>query len=88
MNGDFKKLEDDILSLLSDMAGVLSPDEVQEARTFVDVAEYGVALETLCMILKEEGKTIERSQAARIVEIGQRMGVAAEYLEGLKHNWQ
>jgi hypothetical protein len=41
---------------------VLSENESTEVRNFVGAHEYGIALETLCGILLEEGKHITREQ--------------------------
>jgi len=75
MNADYRKLEADMLALVTSLDGVLNDQEAQEVRTFIEVGEYGVALETLCAIIKDERKMISGATATHVARLIQQMGI-------------
>ncbi|HEV3006106.1 MAG TPA: MafI family immunity protein [Pirellulales bacterium] len=48
-------LERGLRELLGNLGHQLTDGEILEIEQFIDVAEYGIALETLCWILTEHG---------------------------------
>lgn len=79
MSQDYRKLEADILALLVCLQDVLTKEEAQEVRTFIDVGEYGVAFETLCSIIKEEQKSISELAVGHIGHLAQQMNIDGDY---------
>ena len=73
MTYDYGELEARLNSILSEGGGWLSPEESEEVRGFIDVGEYGLAFETLCGIIVEEGKSISPEVYRRLVQLGQLM---------------
>jgi hypothetical protein len=59
--------------LLSLLSSALSWSEAQEVRDFVDVGEYGLALETLVDIVTEEEKSISAEALRLIIELADSM---------------
>ncbi len=55
---DYKLIEDLLVRLLSLLVNVFSESEVDEVKGFIDVGEYGLALDTLIDIINEESKSI------------------------------
>jgi hypothetical protein len=58
---DFKEVERIFERLLRDVGKEFSPAEISEVREYIDHAEYGLALETLLDICREEGKPLKPS---------------------------
>lgn len=52
---DYAPLERALGEVLSACSGRMSPSEEAEVRHFIDVDEYGLAFETLCLVLDEKG---------------------------------
>jgi hypothetical protein len=73
MSQDYRKLEAEMLALVTSLDGVFTDQEAQEVRRFIDVGEYGVAFETLRAIVQDERKTISESTAAHLVRLAQQM---------------
>jgi hypothetical protein len=74
MNFDYQKLEEDISQLLVAMTN-LTPSEVAEVEQFLTAGEYGVAFETLCGIIKEEGKPVAQEIRLKFRGLAERMGI-------------
>jgi hypothetical protein len=55
---NFKLIEVLLLRLLLLLKVVFTDSETQEVQDFIDVGEYGIALETLVEIIIEESKLI------------------------------
>ncbi len=66
-----------IRRVLEQAAPVLSEGERSEVRMFLDAGEYGVALETLCDLLREQGKRLPSDVAEQVRAIGVDMGMGA-----------
>ena len=60
MKTDYRKLESDLKELLGLMSN-FTDHEVMEVEHFLNVGEYGLAFETLCGIVKEEGRTVSNT---------------------------
>lgn len=55
---DFKKVEDLLCQLMAEAKALFSDTELCEIQKFIDIAEYGLALETAIAIYLEERKPI------------------------------
>jgi hypothetical protein len=75
MAQSFEETERSLGAMLADLSGVLSSEERAEVVQFIDVGEYGVALETLAALIVEEGKRIPLSIFERIVGLADSMGL-------------
>jgi len=74
MNIDYQKLEADLTRLLAAMNN-FTPSEVAEVQQFLVAGEYGVAFETFCGIVKEEGKLVPAEVRPKIRMLAERMGI-------------
>jgi hypothetical protein len=74
----FNEIEAQLQSILLTLGPQLSPEESREISHFLDVGEYGLALQTLTDLLIEEGKEISLSTYNDIVGVAKRMGVERE----------
>ncbi len=79
MNQDYGALEADLLKLLHALREYLTEEEVREVRYFMDANEYGVAFETLCLIIKEEGKPVTASLKAELGQFGRRIDIDPDW---------
>lgn len=71
---DFKKIESLFAKLLTATTSVLSESEVAEIQRFIDVGEYGLALETAIHIFVEERKL----PSADVVELFKSLAIAMQ----------
>ncbi|MEW5978411.1 MAG: MafI family immunity protein [Acidobacteriota bacterium] len=72
---DLAATETSLRGLLEALGTTLTDSERNEVMHFLDVGEYGVALETLCAIIEEEGKVIASETYLQIEAIGHRMAM-------------
>jgi hypothetical protein len=72
---DFVDIERRLLGLLDSLAAQLTDSERREVTDFIDVGEYGLALETLCAVLVEERKRIGLAAFDEIVGLHASMEV-------------
>lgn len=84
MKYEHEKTEYNLLHILEALPETWTNSEVEEVRHFVEHGEYGVALETLCAIIEEEGKEISPQLYNHIHELGKRMEMAPEIWESLE----
>ncbi|WP_312529768.1 MafI family immunity protein [Comamonas sp.] len=63
----FEKVEDLLFQLIAELITIFSEAELNEIQKFIDVAEYGLALETVMAIYLEEKKFIS-SKALNLIE--------------------
>ena len=82
MNVDFQGIEDLFLELMNSLSGIFSQLEIQEVQDFVDVGEYGLALETLVDVINEEDKRISDEILAPIQKLASEMLINQEVLLG------
>jgi hypothetical protein len=72
---DFLDIERRLYTVLDALADVLLPAERQLVIHFIEVREYGLALETLCAILMEEKKRFSEGVFVQLVELAETMGI-------------
>jgi len=71
----FEKTERFLDALLADLSSTLSSTERAEVVEFIDVGEYGIALETLVALIVEEHKQISLPIFQRIIALAESMGL-------------
>jgi hypothetical protein len=82
---DFTAIDRRLTLVLDSLSDELSAAERREVEEFIDVGEYGVALETLSALLVEERKRISPVTFAEIVELADLMGIReATITDGLR----
>jgi hypothetical protein len=74
----YRFLEDELRSLISSPGDWLSDTERQDVADFIDVAEYGLAYETLRDIVTQRNKTLSPEYHRRLVEVARRMGLSED----------
>ena len=72
---DYTLLHEKLTSLVAQLQDVLTESERGEVDEFIEVGEYGVALETVAAIIVEEGKRISASQYSSIMQLADMMGL-------------
>jgi len=72
-----------IRAILDQAVSLLSEKEREEVLAFVDAGEYGVAVETLCDIIREEGKVVPIALAEELRALGLRMGMELSTFDGI-----
>jgi hypothetical protein len=83
---DFEMIESMFLELLATSTSELSESERQEVRDFIDVGEYGLALETAADIFAEEKKTPSAAAISLMKELALAMSMNPESLLDRLHN--
>jgi hypothetical protein len=74
----YNELEIRLGSILLTLGPQLSPKESREVSHFLDVGEYGLALQTLTDLLIEERKKISIGTYSDVVGVAKRMGIERE----------
>jgi len=74
----FKEVQRGLEGVLDLLDAELSHSERAEVEHFIEVAEYGIALETLCDILREKGKSISSQTLEKIAHVGTLMNMGPE----------
>jgi hypothetical protein len=77
---DYSRLEEDLRQLTCAL-GSLAPSEISDVEVFLAAGEYGIAFETLCAILWEEGKTVPNELRPRVRELAERMEIDPSWWE-------
>lgn len=72
---DFEIIEARLIGLLDALAGVFTTDERRGVEEFLEVGEYGLALETLTAVIVEDGKKISKRLLATIESVANEMGI-------------
>lgn len=80
MDDDFQGVEDSFSQITDSLEGVLGLSEIREFQEFIDVGEYGLALETLVDIVDEENKKISNEIMAAILGLADKMSMDREVL--------
>jgi hypothetical protein len=83
-NQHFNQIEILFNKLLQLLFAIFTESEMKEVQEFIDVGEYGVALETLCFIIDEENKVITNRVYDLIAELGTSMDMGTESWEFVK----
>ena len=74
---DFAAIGRRLCIILDELNDDLSPSERREVVDFIDVGEYGIALETLSALLVEERKVVSGIVYSQMVELAEMMGIRA-----------
>lgn len=77
---NFAEVEEMFSILLAACQTKLSESERGEVQSFIDVGEYGLALETIVDIFTEEGKLASEAVASLIRRLEQVMSMEADTL--------
>lgn len=73
---NYDAIEKQFSVLLQILANSFSDDEMKEISDFIEVGEYGLALQTFVDIVKEERKRIPLGAYVAVEELATLMGVA------------
>jgi len=71
----FTSIERRLLSLLQEGSLKLSASQRQEVADFLNVGEYGIALETLSALIVEEEKPLSHRVFSEMLELADEMGI-------------
>ena len=74
----YNELEAQLGSILLTLGPQLSPEESREVSHFLDVGEYGLALQTLTDLLIEERKKLSIRTYHDVVRVAKRIGIEWE----------
>lgn len=69
ISADFVKIENLLLKLLASVDKIFNQKELREVQDFIDVGEYGLALETFMYISIEEDKKLTLIDLGLIKEL-------------------
>lgn len=83
-NQHFNQIEILFSKLLQLLVDFFTESEMKEVQEFIDVGEYGVALETLCSIIDEENKVISKEVYDLIAQLGTSMEMGTESWEFIR----
>lgn len=72
-NTNYQYIEELLLRLLTLLTSVFTNSEKAEVQEFIDVGEYGLALETLIDIVIEEEKIISREASNLVYKLADKM---------------
>jgi hypothetical protein len=70
---NYQYIEELLLRLIGLLVSVLTDSEKKEIQDFIDVGEYGLALETLVDIVNEEDKQISSESLKLVYELAEVM---------------
>ncbi|MCG7545744.1 MafI family immunity protein [Pseudoalteromonas sp. MM17-2] len=77
-------MREELLKLLELCKQSFTADETEEVMEFIEVNENKLALETICAIFYEEGKTVTSTQLDAIKEIGKKTTISPTKWERLQ----
>lgn len=80
LSEDFIEIEAGLREVLGALTTVLSEAERLEVIDFVDVGEFGVALEPLSALLVEERKRVPATAYSQMVALSEKMGIRASVI--------
>ena len=69
------RIDEQFSLLLHEAASTLTSDELDEIRHFLRVNEYGLALETMLDIFREERKVLSSEVQSRLEGVATLMGI-------------
>lgn len=78
---NYQRIEQSFSRLLALLVPTFSNMEILEVREFIEVGEYGLALETLADIVNEESKCISNDEAKMIYELVDAMNLNRKQYE-------
>lgn len=71
----YERLKNELRVLFSALDIVLSPRECAEVAQFIDVAEYGIALESIAGIIVEGQRKLTPATFQRMADLARRMDI-------------
>jgi hypothetical protein len=81
----FQEIEQQFRELLDSVAASLPVEQARWVQEFIDVGEYGLALEELCEALAMEGTSIPMPVYSHIRRVADKMGMPSGLWERLDH---
>ena len=81
MCDNFQEIEELLKQLIKSVIGSFQDVEITEVQEFVDVGEYGVALETFVSIVEEESRLISIDSVALVKKSAHLMGMDESSIE-------
>jgi hypothetical protein len=85
-NYDYSQHEELLAQLLSLLRNTFTESEETEVKDFINVGEYGLALDTLVDIVNEENKQISKSALSLIYKLAILMELDKNSFESKLHN--
>ena len=82
----YRQLEVGIEAIVADMASIISEKDISEVRSFVDVGEYGIALEWLCGAITETPYSVPLLTFEKISSLALRMGIKEHFWVPVKEH--
>lgn len=80
----FQALEEELNDLYREVFKMLSsPKDADQIKTFINVGEYGLALETLCGVIAEDDYTIPDSVYQKIAKLANTMDIEKRFFENI-----
>ncbi|MFT7879339.1 MAG: MafI family immunity protein [Sulfurimonas sp.] len=74
-NNNYTEIEKLLMDLLNLLTDIFNEDEIQEVKEFIDVGEYGLALDTLIDIIVEEKKQVSENVLEIIYKLARIMSL-------------
>lgn len=81
MDNNYQYIEKVLLRLLTLLASVFTEPEKIEVQEFIDVGEYGLALDTLADIVDEEDKQVPLEVLSLVCELAEVMSLDKSVFE-------
>jgi hypothetical protein len=66
---DYQSVERQLLGILADLGTELDPGAAQEIQMYLDAGEYGLALETICAVLKQKSRPVSAATYVIIMDL-------------------
>lgn len=75
MSSEMERLERDLVALVSRSTAIFSTAELAEAHKFIDVGEYGLALESLVAMFRGTGQQMPNDVAEAVRKLALQMEI-------------
>lgn len=79
-----EKIEDKLLELLNEISNKLLSSDAAEIQEYIEHREWGLAFETLCILLEEDEIRISIEFYNKLSQCGKLMNIAPSYLLSIK----
>lgn len=83
INNNYEEIEEFLSKLISLLEPICTQIEIKEIQDFIDVGEYGLALETAIYIIIEEKKQISKNIFELINKLANKMSIDYDILKQL-----
>ncbi len=80
----YQTTERDVRRLLADVKGEFDPLELQEAQTYVDAGEFGLAMECICTVVKKKRIPLMIATYTDLVDLARDLDMDPEYWQELE----